>query len=87
MGSSMGSYVFLTYGWRAASILSMGFYAWQLFVLCIRGPNCDRYTWFGYQGGIALQVEQKQNGTATSTTQTSIDCFDTPQVESERHPT
>ena len=71
MGTSAGSAVFLTYGWRAASALSMAFYGWQLLVLFLRGPNCARYTWFGFEGGFAFQVEQKQDGTATPATQMS----------------
>ena len=71
MGTSAGSKVFLTYGWRAACALSMAFYGWQLFVLLLRGPNCKRYTWFGYEGGFALQMEQKQNDIATPDTQSS----------------
>ena len=30
----------------------MGFYAWGIFLLLIRGPHCKRYTWFGYEGGL-----------------------------------
>ncbi|KAN0087861.1 Major facilitator superfamily domain containing protein [Tylopilus felleus] len=56
MGTSAGSRVFLTYGWRAASALSMAFYGWQLFVLFLRGPNCRRSAWFGYEGGFAYQT-------------------------------
>ncbi|KAG8214839.1 major facilitator superfamily domain-containing protein [Butyriboletus roseoflavus] len=59
IGSSAGSHVFLRYGWRAAAGLSVGLYVWQLFVLFVRGPNCGRHVWFGYDGGFALG-EQKQ---------------------------
>ncbi|KAG6379269.1 hypothetical protein JVT61DRAFT_11723 [Boletus reticuloceps] len=71
LGTSAGSKVFLTYGWRAASALSMAFYGWQLLVLLLRGPNCKQSTWFGYEGGFRHQVEQKQTGSATPATQTS----------------
>ncbi|KAG8214842.1 hypothetical protein J3R82DRAFT_10002 [Butyriboletus roseoflavus] len=71
MGTSAGSQIFLTCGWRAASALSMAFYGWQFFVLFLRGPNCKRYTWFGYEGGFANQVEQTQDDTATPASQTS----------------
>ncbi|KAF8133309.1 major facilitator superfamily domain-containing protein [Boletus edulis] len=71
LGTSAGSKVFLTYGWRAASALSMAFYGWQLLVLLLRGPNCKQSTWFGYEGGFMHQVEQKQTGSATPATQTS----------------
>ena len=46
------THIFITYGWRAGAALSMGFYAWGIFLLLIRGPHCKRYTWFGYEGGL-----------------------------------
>lgn len=52
MGTSVGTEVFVRYGWRAAAALSMGWYGFQLFILLLRGPHCERYTWFGYEGGI-----------------------------------
>ncbi|KAJ7611242.1 major facilitator superfamily domain-containing protein [Roridomyces roridus] len=51
MGTAAGTKVFTTYGWRAAAALNLGFYAWILAVIMLRGPHCERYTWFGYQGG------------------------------------
>lgn len=48
----MGTKVFILYGWRAAAALSMGFYGLQLAVLLARGPHVERYTWFGYGGGL-----------------------------------
>lgn len=30
----------------------MGF---QLFILLLRGPHCQRYTWFGYEGGLSAR--------------------------------
>ncbi|KAF8802175.1 MFS superfamily [Phlegmacium glaucopus] len=51
IGTSVGTLVFVKFGWRAAAILNMAFYAWQLFILLLRGPHCKRYTWFGYEGG------------------------------------
>lgn len=87
MGTSAGSRVFLNRGWRAASALSIAFYGWQLFVLFLRGPNCKRYTWFGYEGGFSYQVEQKQNDIATPATQTSsildVACPNSTRVERE----
>lgn len=41
----------------------MAFYAWQLFVILVRGPHCKRYTWFGYEGGLEHRksvVRQRQ---------------------------
>ena len=42
----------MNFGWRAGAALSMGFYAWGIFLVLIRGPHCKRYTWFGYEGGL-----------------------------------
>lgn len=58
----MGTDVFIKYGWRAGAALSMGWYGWQLAILLVRGPHCERYTWLGYEGGLAARsvgVEQK----------------------------
>jgi hypothetical protein len=52
IGTSVGTHVFINFGWRAGAALSMGFYAWGIFLLLIRGPHCKRYTWFGYEGGL-----------------------------------
>ncbi|KAG7444106.1 MFS general substrate transporter [Guyanagaster necrorhizus] len=52
MGTSAGSKVFIKYGWRAGAGLSLGWSGWQLFMLLLRGPHCDRRVWFGYQGGL-----------------------------------
>ena len=52
MGTSVGTQVFVKFGWRAAAILNMAFYGFQLFVLLLRGPHCKQYTWFGYEGGL-----------------------------------
>ena len=52
MGTSVGTQVFVKFGWRAAAILNMALYGFQLFVLLLRGPHCKQYTWFGYEGGL-----------------------------------
>ena len=52
MGTSVGTQVFVKFGWRAAAVLNMALYGFQLFVLLLRGPHCNRYTWFGYEGGL-----------------------------------
>lgn len=52
MGTSVGSEVFIKYGWRAGAALSMGWYGWQLAILLLRGPHCKQQRWFGYEGGI-----------------------------------
>ncbi|KAF8208984.1 major facilitator superfamily domain-containing protein [Mycena galopus ATCC 62051] len=51
IGTSAGTEVFTKYGWRAAAALNLGFYAWMLFIMMLRGPHCARYTWFGFEGG------------------------------------
>ncbi|KAF5340581.1 hypothetical protein D9611_007320 [Ephemerocybe angulata] len=51
IGSSVGTLVFVKYGWRAGAALNAGFVGFQIFVLLVRGPHCARYTWFGYEGG------------------------------------
>ncbi|KAF9460163.1 major facilitator superfamily domain-containing protein [Collybia nuda] len=52
LGTSVGTEVFVKYGWRASAWLSLGWYGWQVIILLLRGPHCKRYTWFGYEGGL-----------------------------------
>ncbi|KAG5637326.1 hypothetical protein H0H81_004972 [Sphagnurus paluster] len=52
MGTAVGTKVFVTYGWRAAAALNMGWGGFQALVLFLRGPHCPRFTWFGYEGGV-----------------------------------
>lgn len=52
MGTSVGTKVFVSHGWRASAGLMLGWTVWQLVLLLARGPHCKRYTWFGYEGGI-----------------------------------
>lgn len=77
MGTSVGSEVFIKYGWRAGAALSLGWSGWQLFMLLLRGPHCERRTWFGYQGGLEprkgvveerrrLEAEQSNDGERTA---------------------
>ncbi len=33
----------------------MGLFVFQFAVLHLRGPHCERYTWFGYENGIELR--------------------------------
>ncbi|KAJ3824850.1 major facilitator superfamily domain-containing protein [Lentinula raphanica] len=47
LGSSAGTKVFLAYGWRATAAMTLGFTLWALLILLLRGPECERYTWFG----------------------------------------
>ncbi|KAI0051500.1 MFS general substrate transporter [Auriscalpium vulgare] len=52
MGTAVGTKVFVEHGWRASAVLMLSWTVWQLAVLLLRGPHCDRYTWFGFQGGL-----------------------------------
>ena len=54
MGTSVGTHVFVKYGWRPAASLSIAWTAFTLLVMLARGPHCSRYTWFGYEGGYRM---------------------------------
>ncbi|KAG2341591.1 MFS general substrate transporter [Suillus weaverae] len=61
-GTSVGSDVFVGYGWRADSALFMVMYVFQLAVLILRGPHCPRNRWFGYEGGLEFwMIPSKQS--------------------------
>jgi len=79
MGTSVGTLVFVNYGWRAGAGLSVAWTGWILLVLLVRGPHCQRYTWFGYEGvlesrkgvveereRLKLQSDAKEEGTSSS---------------------
>ncbi|KAF9476189.1 MFS DHA1 transporter [Pholiota conissans] len=53
-GTSVGTTVFMGYGWRICALFGIALYGFQMFVLLLRGPHCSRTTWFGYEGGMAL---------------------------------
>ncbi|KAF7767869.1 hypothetical protein Agabi119p4_7112 [Agaricus bisporus var. burnettii] len=55
MGTSVGTRVFIKFGWRACAALSLGWTGFMFLVLLLRGPHCPRYTWFGYEGGISVR--------------------------------
>ncbi|KAH6911730.1 membrane protein [Coprinopsis sp. MPI-PUGE-AT-0042] len=59
MGTSVGTKVFLENGWRANAGLNVAWAGIQLVILVLRGPHCGRYTWFGYEGGLAWKKERK----------------------------
>ncbi|CAK5283706.1 unnamed protein product [Mycena citricolor] len=50
-GTAAGTSVYLQHGWRMTGVLALSFSVWQIIVLLARGPHCERYTWFGWQGG------------------------------------
>ena len=52
MGTSVGTKLFVAHGWRASAGMMFAWTTWELVVLFARGPHCNRYTWFGYEGGI-----------------------------------
>lgn len=57
MGTSVSTHIFVNFGWRPAAAFNLGLFGWQLFVLLIRGPHCERYTWLGWQGGLEPRKE------------------------------
>ena len=57
-GTAAGANIFVKYGWRASSALSLGFLGGNLLVMAARGPHCGRKTWFGWAGGLDLRKRQ-----------------------------
>ncbi|KAI0671253.1 major facilitator superfamily domain-containing protein, partial [Trametes maxima] len=55
MGTAVGSKVFTEHGWRPDAALNLGWTAWTLVILFLRGPHCPRYTWIGWEGGFELR--------------------------------
>ena len=75
MGTSVGTLVFVKFGWRAAAVLNMVLYGFQLFVLLLRGPHCKQYTWFGYEGGLEPRksvVDERNRLEAEKTLESSL---------------
>ena len=67
IGTSVGTKVFVSYGWRADAALGLGFYGFLFFMLLLRGPHCKRFTWIGYEGGLEARksvVEARQKAEA-----------------------
>jgi hypothetical protein len=62
MGTTVGSHIYLRYGWRACASLSVELSAFQLAVLIVRGPHCRRHTWFGWDGGSAVRKTKRVVG-------------------------
>lgn len=62
MGTAVGTKVFIEHGWRASAALSLGWTGWQMIILLLRGPHCQRYTWFGYQGGTEWRKDVVMEG-------------------------
>ena len=76
MGTSVGTLVFVKFGWRAAAVLNLAFNGFQFFVLLLRGPHCKQYTWFGYEGGLeprkSVVDERKRLEAAEKTSESSL---------------
>ena len=75
MGTSVGTHVFVKYGWRADAGLNMALYGFQLFILLIRGPHCKQYTWFGYEGGLEARksvVDERKRLEAAQRAESSL---------------
>ncbi|KAG6826135.1 hypothetical protein H0H92_001025 [Tricholoma furcatifolium] len=87
-GTSVGTRVFVEKGWRVSSGLSMGWYGLQLLILLVRGPHCNRYTWFGYEGGLegrksvierrAREKQDKERGSSVTNEKGSSSGADIP---------
>lgn len=52
MGTSVGTQLFNSHGWRASAGISLAWQSFALLVSLARGPHCPRYTWVGYKGGL-----------------------------------
>ncbi|KAF5364668.1 hypothetical protein D9758_005645 [Tetrapyrgos nigripes] len=63
MGTSVGTKVFLEHGWRACAGVSLAYGGWQIFALLLRGPNCGRFTWIGWEGGWEGRIRKVDNQT------------------------
>ncbi|KAG8684790.1 hypothetical protein FRC09_015143 [Ceratobasidium sp. 395] len=51
MGTSVGTKVYLKYGWRYSGVLALGFHGLQLVFLMLRGPKVPRKRWVGWGSG------------------------------------
>ncbi|KAG8723926.1 hypothetical protein FRC12_024406 [Ceratobasidium sp. 428] len=51
MGTSVGTKVYLKYGWRYSGVLALGFHGLQLVFLVLRGPKVPRKRWIGWGSG------------------------------------
>ncbi|KAG2737497.1 hypothetical protein P692DRAFT_201733121, partial [Suillus brevipes Sb2] len=78
-GTSVGTHVFVRYGWRADSALSMAMYVFQLAVFILRGPHCPGHRWFGYEGGLEFW-RKLPSGQVIATNDPEIACDSTLAV-------
>ncbi|VDC02290.1 unnamed protein product [Peniophora sp. CBMAI 1063] len=54
-GSAVSAEIYTRYGWRAIGAFMFALCAFQIPLLLVRGPHTQRYTWFGYQGGLEFR--------------------------------
>lgn len=81
MGTSVGTKVFVKFGWRPAAALSVAWTGFTLVVMLVRGPHCSRYTWFGYEGGLNVRKTPPPPTPGTSATVSETHTVGSSQVE------
>jgi len=62
MGTSVSSKLYVDHGWRSSAGIAIGWVGFMLLVLLVRGPHCERYTWFGYEGGLQWRKNHSEDG-------------------------
>ncbi|PSR79183.1 hypothetical protein PHLCEN_2v7154 [Hermanssonia centrifuga] len=72
IGTSVGTSVFNSHGWRPAAALSVGWQGFSVLMLLLRGPHCSRYTWFGYEGGFEMWKKKPQVSPETNSGEEKI---------------
>ncbi|KIP09416.1 hypothetical protein PHLGIDRAFT_67636 [Phlebiopsis gigantea 11061_1 CR5-6] len=81
MGTSVGTKVFVKFGWRPAAALSVAWTGFTLVVMLVRGPHCSRYTWFGYEGGWNMRKHPAPPTPETAATAAETHTADSSQDE------
>ncbi|KAJ4469554.1 major facilitator superfamily domain-containing protein [Lentinula aciculospora] len=59
-GTAAATKVYIKHGWRASAALGLACAMFQLFMLFVRGPHCERHTWFGFQGGWEWKKDEEE---------------------------
>ncbi|KAG1842774.1 major facilitator superfamily domain-containing protein [Suillus subalutaceus] len=85
-GTSVGTDVFVGYGWRVDAVLFMAMYVFQFVVLIVRGPHCPGNRWFGYEGGLEFWkiLPSKQSQLVASDDPENAECGQLAVVCSEK---
>ncbi|QRW07573.1 major facilitator superfamily transporter [Ceratobasidium sp. AG-Ba] len=60
MGTSVGTQVYLKYGWRYSGVLALGFQGLMIVLLLLRGPHAPRKLWFGWSGEKKAPTEDEK---------------------------